>query len=119
MVDICLRNDFRDIEVLKDKGYKLSREANRLCMLVNAKKELAKTMAELTKLDERSNKVLIDYISKGIFSASYRYRNKELEITLYENDKIVFGLEITIDMLNELLKNEDNLVNRIRVYEKG
>ncbi len=119
IIDLCLMDNYKSIDVLKNKGYKLSKEANKLTMLVTNKKELQSKLDVLSKLDGNSKQVLFDNITKGLFTYSYRYKNRVLEITLYDKNVIIFGIEIRIDDLKKILSNEDNLINRVKVYEKG
>ena len=118
VVDICLQNNYQSLDMLKDNGYKLSREANKLYHLVMNKKMLENDVNILSKLNEKSNRVLFNYIKEALFTYSYKYKKGILEFTLFDKNIIVFGLNTKISVLEQVLLDEDNYFNRIKIYEK-
>ena len=106
------------IAVLKDNGYKLSREANKLYNLVMNKKMLENDVNILSKLNEKSNRVLFNYIREALITYSYKCKKDLLEITLFDKNRIIFALNTKISVLEQVLLDEDNYFNRIKIYEK-
>ena len=115
-----MKNNYTNIEILKQNAHRISNSCHKLYTLVKNKKELETKLMKYGDYNKGDKEYLLNYLTSSIFSYDYTYEEGVLHLSInnYSYNDTLFKLDIGIINFNNFINDEENLLLRTRFYRE-